>query len=97
MNSYRTSNGERIKQSVIDRLVRKAKEQKLIQQFDEHGYNFCEKCGVSNGTYLDCSHDISVNDCKKQGRTELAFDVNNITILCRDCHKEKDKLNLHWK
>ncbi|QIG62324.1 hypothetical protein [Tenacibaculum phage JQ] len=97
MNSYKTSTGERIKQSVIDRLVRKAKEQKLMQQFDEHGYNFCEKCGVSNGTYLDCSHDISVNDCKKQGKTELAFDVNNISVKCRTCHQKKDKLNLHWK
>ena len=94
MNSYKTSTGERLKQSVIDRLIRKAKAEKLKQQFEEHGYNFCEKCGISNGTYLDCSHNESVKSCKENGRTEKAFDVDNISILCRQCHKIKDGLNI---
>ena len=92
MNSYRTSNGERIKQSVIDSLIRKAKAQKLREQFEEHQYNFCENCGISSGTYLDCSHNESVKSCKENGRTEKAFDVNNITVLCRKCHQIHDKL-----
>jgi len=94
MNSYQTSNGERIKQSVIESLIRKAKAEKVKKQFEEHGYNFCENCKISNGTYLDCSHNESVKSCKENGRTEKAFDVNNITILCRSCHQEKDKLNI---
>lgn len=92
MNSYKTSNGERIKQSVIERLIKKAKEEKLKQQYDEHGYNFCEDCGISNGTYLDCSHEESVKSCKENGRTEKAFDVDNIKIRCRFCHQKHDKL-----
>lgn len=92
MNSYKTSNGERIKQSVIESLVRKAKAEKVRQQVDEHGYNFCEECNRSSGTYLDCSHTESVKSCKENGRTEKAFDVNNLRILCRRCHQIHDKL-----
>lgn len=91
MNTYKTSTGERLKKSVIDSLVRKAKAQKIRQQHDEHGFNFCEECKVSSGVYLDCSHDMSVNDCQKAGMTEKAFDVDNITIRCRKCHRKHDK------
>lgn len=95
MNSYSTSNGERIRQSVIESLIRKAKAEKLKQQFEEHGYNFCEQCNISSGTYLDCSHRVSVKKAKEIGKTELCFDVNNIDILCRKCHKLRDGLNIH--
>lgn len=96
MNTYSTSNGERLKKSVIDALVKKAKKEKLRQQFEEYRYNFCETCGISNGTYIDCSHQISVKKCQEEGKTELAFDVNNITILCRKHHEERDKLNIQY-
>jgi hypothetical protein len=92
MNSYKCSDGSRLKQSVIERLISKAKEQKVRQQFDEYGYNFCEQCGISSGTYIDCSHNISVKEAKETGRTELCYDINNITMLCRKCHQIKDKL-----
>jgi len=97
MNSYKTSTGERIKQSTIDRKIRKAKALKLYQQKEDEGYNFCEVCGVTSGTYLDCSHIVSVRECKASGKSELAWDVNNITILCRQHHKNKDGLNLQFK
>ncbi len=96
MNSYICSNGEKIRQSVLDNLIRKAKAQKIREQFEEYGYNFCEECGTSNGTYLDCSHNESVKSCKENGRAEKSADVNNITIRCRNCHQEKDKLNLQF-
>lgn len=96
MNTYKCSDGSRLRQSVIDRLIRKAKAEKVRQQHDEHGYNFCEECGISNGTRLDCSHNESVKSCKENGRTEKAFDVNNITIRCRKCHQKKDGLNLKF-
>lgn len=92
MNSYKCSDGTRLKQSIIDRLITKAKKNKVQSQFDDHGYNFCEECGISSGTYLDCSHDVSVKKAKEEGKTELCFDVNNITMLCRKCHQIKDKL-----
>lgn len=92
MNSYKCSDGTRLKQSVIDRLITKAKKQKVEQQFDEFGYNFCEECQISSGTYLDCSHDVGVKKAKEIGETELCFDVNNITMLCRRCHQIRDKL-----
>jgi len=87
MNSYKDSHGNSIPKNVIDRRVRLAKQEKLNEQINEHGYHFCEHCGISSGTYLDCSHDISVNDCQMNGNCELAYDVNNITILCRICHE----------
>lgn len=96
MNTYKCSNGERLKQSVIDRLITKAKAQKVREQSEEHGYNFCEECGISNGTYLDCSHNESVKSCKENGRTEKVFDTGNITMLCRKCHEKKDKLNIQF-
>lgn len=86
------SNGERIRQSVIERLIRKAKKQKLRQQFDEYRYNFCEHCLISSGTYLDCSHRVSVKKAKESGRTELCWDVENLDVLCRICHQKRDKL-----
>ncbi|MBE7691168.1 hypothetical protein [Tenacibaculum piscium] len=96
MNSYRCSDGSRLTQPVIEKLIKKAKKYKVIEQFDEHGYNFCENCKQSNGTYIDCSHDVSVKKAKEIGKTELCFSVDNITMLCRDCHKKKDGLSLEW-
>lgn len=82
MNHYRTSTGESLSKGQIDRKIRKAKKEKLQKQKIEHGYNFCEDCGKSSGTYLDCSHDVSV----KKGTIEMGWDLNNITIRCRECH-----------
>ena len=94
MNTYSKSNGERVPQKEVDRLTREAKRQKLQSQKDEHGYNFCEECGINEiHAILDCSHDISVKKAKESGRSELCWDVNNITILCREHHQIKDGLN----
>lgn len=90
MSSYRLSNGDFIKKSVIDARVRKAKEQKVNSQLEEFGYSFCESCGISSGTYLDCSHTESVKSCQENGRSEKAYSVDNLRILCRTCHSEYD-------
>ncbi|PXX26257.1 hypothetical protein C7967_11518 [Thalassospira sp. 11-3] len=94
-NSYRMSNGERVLKSVVDRRVRQAKEQKVQNMLDEHGYIFCEEPGCGKNTNagepIDCSHDISVNDLQKMGKTELAYDVEMITMRCRTCHRIHDK------
>ena len=92
MNTYELSDGTRLKKSVIDRLIKKAKEQKIRQFVDENDYVFCEECKISSGVVFDCSHDLSVKKCQENGTSELAFDINNITMLCRRCHEIKDKL-----
>ena len=60
MNSYSCSDGSRLKQSVIDRLIKKAKAEKLRQFIDENGYIFCEECNTSNAFKFDCSHNLPV-------------------------------------
>lgn len=101
MTTYSTSCGERLKKSVIDRLVKKAKAAKLHQQHNEFGHNFCEHikedgsmCRRSGGVRLDCSHTVSVKEAQESGCAELAFDVDNIKIRCRTCHQKLDGLDL---
>lgn len=78
--------------SVIDRRIREAKEKKIAETIEKFGYLFCEECGrnATTGIPLDCSHDIPVSKCQGSGKTELAWDVNNITIRCRRCHNKHD-------
>lgn len=96
MNTYSTSKGERFTQKEIDKKIKEAKAKKLQNMIDEFGYVFCEQCGISSGTYLDSSHDISVKKAKEEGKTEQCWNVGNITILCRKHHQEKDKLNVQF-
>jgi hypothetical protein len=92
VNTYSTSDGERLKKSVIDARVRKAKASKLMQQVNKHGYNFCEDCNVNSfNNRLDVSHDVSVDECQKSGRAELAYSIDNLTVRCRTCHRIHDK------
>lgn len=97
MNYYRTSTGERVSKSFIDKKVREAKAKVLASQLEEFGYNFCVTCKRSSGVIFDCAHVESVNDCQRNGTSELAWDTNNIKIMCRNCHAEYDKNNLKWK
>ncbi len=91
MNHYYTSDEERVSKTLIDARTRKAKANALSRQYWEFGYNFCVDCLRSSGVMLDCSHTISVNDAQKTRRSELAWDVDNIQIRCRECHIEHDK------
>lgn len=90
MNYYRTSTGEKIAKSTIDSRIRKAKAEKLEQFYEEHGYYFCEDCEKNDCVPIDCSHDLSVDQCQKQGRTELAWNVGNLTLRGRRCHVAHD-------
>jgi len=94
MNHYRTSKNERVSKTYIDTKVKGAKHQKLEQQINDYGYNFCEGFAKEHESTLDCAHVISVDECQKSGRSELAWDVDNIKILCRSCHREHDKTNI---
>jgi len=97
MTTYKTSLGERVSKAEIDRKVKAAKKIKLEIQLEEHGYNFCEETGQSSGTYFDCAHIISVDECQKSGRAELAWSLDNIKILARKVHQKKDGLNLQFR
>ncbi len=90
MNSYRMSNGQKVAKSIIDRKVIEAKKKKLYQFMEEYGYYFCEICKSNSNYPIDCSHDISVDECQKTGRSELAWNVDNITLRCRKCHLKHD-------
>lgn len=92
MNHFYTSDEERIAKSVIDARIREAKKNALSEQFWEFGYNFCVDCLKSSGVYLDCSHTISVDEAQKTRRVELAWDVKNIKVRCRECHQAHDNL-----
>lgn len=103
MNHFTTSTGERISKAEIDRRVRKAKAEKVQDQLNEHGFNFCEKCAIEGQPEnanemelktLDCAHLESTDSCQKNGHAEKAFDKNNIAIMCRHHHREYDKTNL---
>ena len=90
MNHFYTSDEERVAKSTIDARVRVAKSNALSEQFWEYGYNFCSECLVSSGVMLDCSHTISVDEAQKTRRAELAWDKDNIRVLCRICHIKHD-------
>jgi len=96
VNTYSTSTGERLSKTTIDSRVREAKEQLLYNQMLDYGYNFCEQCKRSSGVYLDCRHKISVKECQESGKSELAYDVDNLDVLCRGCHIRRDLLGLKF-
>jgi len=98
MNSYRLSDGTRISKASLDRKVREAKRLKLQQQLNEDGYHHCqnEECKTPNQGPFDCSHKISVAECQNTGRSDLAWHLANIKILCRSCHQKKDRLDLRF-
>jgi len=94
LNHFTTSTGERVSQKQIDYRIRRAKGQKIEQFLSEHGYLVCQDCGQNDCKAVDCSHDKSVDWCKKHGCLELAWDVNNITLRGRKCHRIHDKLDI---
>lgn len=99
-NMCRCSDGSMIKTSVLNKMIREAKAEKIRLMYALFGYVFCEDCyneGVPENInemdlkIIDCSHDVSVDECKKSGRSELAADHKNIRMRCRYHHRKKDK------
>ncbi len=90
MGTYGTNTGERFTTSQIDVKVRKAKMQKINNMLDDIGYVVCEDCKRNDCVPVDCSHDISVKEAKESGESQLAWDVDNITMRGRSCHRKHD-------
>jgi 5-methylcytosine-specific restriction endonuclease McrA len=90
--TYSDSNGTKYTTEQIERKISKSAKEYIEMQFIEDGYNYCENCGQSSGTYLDVSHTISRKKAKEDGCVEVLWDWGNLEILCRKCHQIKDKL-----
>ncbi len=95
MNTYSDSFGNRYTTPQIERRIKKAALEKLEQQFLGHGYNFCQSCFRNDCKPIDVSHTISRKQAKEDGCVEVLWDLENLEILGRECHKIKDKLNIH--
>lgn len=96
MNQYSDSEGNKWTTAQIDRKSDKAAKELLQDQRDEHAYNFCVKCERNDCVPIDVSHNISRKKAKEEGRVEILWDKTNMEILGRNCHGEKDGLNLQW-
>jgi len=96
MNTYKTSDGKRVSQAMIDRKVRLAKDIKRMEFELSHGYVYCEITMLNeSNTIIDVSHIISVKYAKETGRTELCWDFRNLRFLSRIQHEKHDaKTNL---
>ncbi len=85
MGSFGLSDGTRLKNSVIDSRIRKAKSDKLRQMQPEGTDRCCERCGSNQGR-LTMSHLISVKEAKESGRSEIAYDIDDMELACEKCH-----------
>jgi hypothetical protein len=94
MNHYFDSNGNSYTQGQVNYRIEKAVSEVLELQFLNEGYNYCEKCFKSSGDWLDVSHNISRKKAKELRQVELSWSLSNMEVLCRTCHKKKDKLNI---
>jgi hypothetical protein len=98
MNYITTSKGERISRAAFDFRIRKAKKAAIDIHLTIYGYLFCVDCQRNtNDTIIDCSHEISVNECIKNSIPDLAYNVHNIKMRCRACHRKHDKSELQFK
>ena len=88
MGTFRLSNGKRIKKSVLDDRIKKAKEEYSENFITEHGYIFCERCRDNSCKGVSRSHIISVNECQNSSRSELAYDLDNLEHLGIKEHME---------
>ena len=94
MNTYSDSKGNRYTTPQIEVKIKTTALLKLELQFVEYGYNFCEQCKQNDDKPIDVSHTISRKTAKENGNVEILWDLDNLEILGRSCHKKKDKLNL---
>lgn len=72
-NSYRTSTGEKVFKSEVDKRILEAKRKKVESMMDEHNYIFCEICNrnSSAGEPIDCSTILELKMHKKVAEQNL--------------------------
>lgn len=92
VSSYRTSDGNYISKATIDYRVKKAKDsytQTVVESLGIEVHQVrCERCRLPNNKApgVSRSHIISVDQCQKNGESELAYDLFNFEHLCMGCH-----------
>lgn len=93
INTYGSSDGNRWTTGAIDTKVSIAKFNKREKMRDDYHHIFCESCGINESEdRIDCSHLVSVKEAKDSGRCEIAWDVNDIVMECRNkCHPITEK------
>ncbi len=92
MGTFKTSKGERLSKANIDANIRVAKSVFCMENVDKQ---YCWTCGTTCEK-LSCSHIISVNRCQNDGKSEAAWDTDNLEFLCIPCHVDYEstkKLN----
>ena len=94
MNSYFDSKGNSYTQSQIDYRIRKAGLELIDLQFMDIGYNVCTCCERNDCKPIDVAHVISRKKAKELRQVELSWDLSNLKILGRKCHRKLDKLNI---
>ena len=97
MNTYSDSKGNRYTTIQIEARIKKSALLKLQIQFDDSRYHFCTSCRRNDCKPIDISHTVSRKQAKEEGNVEILWDLDNLEILGRKCHKEKDKLNINYK
>lgn len=92
-NTVTCSDGTKLSRQQLERYINRAKAKKIELMVFVFGFLFCEECKVNEKAAgkLDCSHEVSVDECIKTGRAELAADIDNIKMRCRKCHNRHDK------
>jgi len=89
MPRYKTSDGEYVEKSVIDRRIREAKAEIYNDRLHP-----CEATGQSPSVEpIDMSHVISVNDCQRLGKSDLAWSQDNIYLECRSAHRDWEDMH----
>lgn len=96
MNTYSDSFGNRWTTEQINRKSDQTAKEVLEAQVQEYGYNFCARCIRNDCKPIDVSHTVSRKYAKENGCVEILWMPDNMEILGRACHKEKDKLNLKF-
>lgn len=91
INTYGCDNGNRVTKAIIDRNIRKAKENKTREFKNDHDFVYCEFTGQSSGTYIDIMHIISIKECLATGRANLCWDKRNLRFGTREYHNDFDK------
>ena len=91
INTYSCENGFRVTKAIIERNIRKAKENQTRKFKNDHGFIFCEFTEQSSGTYIDIMHIISVKECLASGRAKLSWDQRNLRFGTREYHNEFDR------
>ncbi|MGB0405235.1 MAG: hypothetical protein ACPGDB_03490 [Fusobacterium sp.] len=94
--TYKDSNGNSWSTEQINRKSDKVAKELIEIQFIEHGYNFCTKCKRNDCKPIDVAHTISRKEAKENGNVEVIWNLDNMRILGRNCHKKQDKLNIQY-